>query len=261
MSAAARVAMAPLAGMLVAQTKAELRARWRVFGFSVTSLVLPVVLFTFFGLPFARLARPDGLSEGAHVLASFGAYAVGQVMVFGFGIGVAVERGQRIDLLTRTTPLPPAVLLMAKVLVALFFALLSLLVLFGYAALVGVRVGPAVWGAMMVRLLAGSLPFIALGFAIGYTAGPHAAPAVANLVYLPLAFGSGLFLPLRQLPDFVQRLAPYLPTYHYAQLAWSAVGTASEPVPVSLAWLLAYSVAFGWLALRAYRREERLRFG
>ncbi len=258
MSAAARPAVAPLSAMLRAQTVNELRARWRVFGFSLTSLVLPVVLFTFFGLPFARADAPGA---GAHVLASFGAYAVGQVMVFGFGIGVAVERGQRIDLLVRTTPLPPAVFLAAKVLVALFFALLSLAVLMAYAALVGVRVPVPVAGTMMVRLLAGSVPFIALGFAIGYSAGPNAAPAVANLVYLPLAFGSGLFLPLRQLPALVRDLAPYLPTYHYAQLAWSAVGTASAPVGASLAWLLAYSVIFGALALRAYRREERVRFG
>ena len=33
--------------------------------------------------------RSDGVSIGAYLLASFGAYAVGNVMVYGFGIGVA----------------------------------------------------------------------------------------------------------------------------------------------------------------------------
>jgi ABC-2 type transport system permease protein len=111
-----------------------------------------------------------------------------------------------------------------------------------------------------VRLLAGSLPFIALGFALGYLAG-NAAPAVANLIYVPLSFASGLFIPVAQLPSFAQQVAPYLPTYHYGQLAWGAVGAPSEPVVTSLAWLTAYMVLFLALAVRAYRREEQQKFG
>ena len=87
-------------------------------------------------------------------------------------------------------------------------------------------------------------------------------PAVANLIYVPLAFASGLFIPVSQLPVLrAQQVAPYLPTYHYGQLAWSAIGAPSEPVAVSLAWLTAYMVLFLALALRAYRREEEQKFG
>ncbi|HXH83558.1 MAG TPA: ABC transporter permease, partial [Candidatus Tectomicrobia bacterium] len=82
----------------------------------------------------------------------------------------------------------------------------------------------------------------------------------ANLVYLPLAFASGIFLPLEQLPAFVQRVAPYLPTYHYAQLAWSAVGAARAPLAVSVAWLAGYTLLFLWLALRAYGADQRRKF-
>jgi hypothetical protein len=59
--------------MLLAQTRSELLMRWRVPAFSVTNLVLPIVFFTFFGLPVARLVRSDGVSVGAYLLASFGA--------------------------------------------------------------------------------------------------------------------------------------------------------------------------------------------
>jgi ABC-2 type transport system permease protein len=124
----------------------------------------------------------------------------------------------------------------------------------------GVRQDLTVWINIVVRLLAGSLPFIALGFAIGYSSGPNAAPALANLIFLPLSFASGLFMPLRQLPEFVQRIAPYLPTYHYGQLAWSAVGAPSEPLLTSLAWLAGYTVLFMALTARAYRREQSLKF-
>jgi ABC-2 type transport system permease protein len=247
--------------MLLAQIRSELLMRWRVPAFSVTNLALPIVFFTFFGLPVAHIVRGDGVSFGAYLLASFGAYAVGNVMVYGFGIGVANERGMKIDRLMRASPLPPLVFMLAKVVTALVFALLALVLLIGFGIVVGgIYETPAVWATIIARLLAGSLPFIALGFAIGYWSGPHAAPAMANLIYLPLSFASGLFVPLDQLPGFVRALAPFLPSYHYAQLAWSALGAGRESLGVSLLWLAGYSALFLTLALRAYRREERAKF-
>ena len=235
--------------------------RWRVPAFSVTNLALPIVFFTFFGLPVAHVRRADDVSIGAYLLASFGAYAVGNVMIYGFGIGVANERAMKIDRLMRASPLPPLVFMLAKVVTALVFALLALLLLVGYGAVVGgIYQPPAVWAMVIARLLAGSLPFIALGFAIGYLSGPHAAPAVANLIYLPLAFASGFFVPVGQLPGFVQAIAPFLPTYHYAQLAWSALGAGSETLGTSLLWLTGYTAVFLTVAVRAYRREERAKF-
>lgn len=252
---------APLLRMLLAQTRSELLMRWRVPAFSVTNLALPIVFFVFFGLPVAHLRRADGVSIGAYLLASFGAYAVGNVMVYGFGIGVAVERGMKIDRLMRASPLPPIVFMLAKVLTALVFSLVALILLIGFGiAAAGIREPLAVWATVIGRLLAGSLPFIALGFAIGYWSGPNAAPALANLIYLPLSFASGLFVPVNQLPAFVQTLAPYLPSYHYAQLAWSALGAGSEPLGTSLLWLAGYTALFLTLAVRAYRREERAKF-
>ena len=135
-----------------------------------------MLFFTFFGLPFARQTLPNGTSVGAYLLASFAAYAVGSVMVYGFGIGVAIERGMKVDVLMRATPLPPAVAILAKVLNALAFSLVSIVVLIVYGIVVGgVRQDVTVWINIIVRLLAGSLPFIALGFAIGYGSGPNTA--------------------------------------------------------------------------------------
>ena len=252
---------APISSMLIAQARSEFVMRWRIPAFSITSLVLPIVFFTFFGLPFARQTYPNGVSVGAYLLASFAAYAVGNVMVYGFGIGVAVERGQKVDVLMRAMPIPPLVVISAKVLSALIFSLLSIVSLIAFGVFVGgVHQDLGVWINVTARLLVGSLPFVGLGFAIGYGTSPNAAPALANLIYLPLTFASGLFMPVNQLPGFVQAMAPYLPSYHYGQLAWSAVGAPAEPLHVSLAWLAGYTALFMFLALRAYRREESRKF-
>src|SRR5919197_108334 len=254
-------AVAPFGRMLLMQTWSRLLWFWRIPAWTVSSLAMPVFFFTFFGLRFAHLTDAGGFSVGSYFLASFGAYAVGQVMVFSFGIGVSTERMLKQDLLMRATPLPPLVHLLARSLSALLFALVALTGLIVYGVIVGgIREDLSVWATVVVRLLAGSLPFIALGFAIGYLAG-NAAPAVANLVYVPLSFASGLFIPVSQLPSFAKQVEPYLPTYHYGQLAWGAVGAPSEPVTTSLAWLAAYMVLFLGLAVRAYRREEEQKFG
>lgn len=253
---------AQLGHMLLMQTWSQILALWRIPSLSLPSLILPMVFFTFFGLRFAGLSDTAGVSVRAYMLISFGAYAVGQVMVFSFGIGVAGQRAMKIDLLMRATPLPPLIDLLARIANALLFALANLLLLLAYGHLVGgVHLELSVWVTVIVRLLAGSLPFIALGFAIGYGVGANAAAAVANLVYLPLSFASGLFVPFAQLPAFVQRLAPYLPSYHYGQLARGAIGVPVEPAWQSLSWLALYTALFLTIAVRAYRREEQQRFG
>src|SRR5438093_7322304 len=161
--AASRADVAPLLRMLVAQTTSDIRARLRVPAFSVTILALPILFFGFFGLPYAHLRFPDGRSVGAHLLASFGAYGVGSVMVYAFGIGVANERAMKIDLLMRVTPLPPIVDLFAKMLTALVFGLASLLALIAFGVTVGgVHQPVSVWATIVLRLLAGSVPFIGL---------------------------------------------------------------------------------------------------
>lgn len=53
---------------------------------------------------------------------------------------------------------------------------------------------------------------------------------------------------------------PYLPTYHFAQLAWTLFGAGSESVVTAILWLAGYSAAFLIIALRAYWREEKLKF-
>ena len=64
--------------------------------------------------------------------------------------------------------------MLAKVLTALVFSLIALVLLIGYGIVVGgIHQTPAVWATIILRLLAGSLPFIALGFAIGYWSGPQ----------------------------------------------------------------------------------------
>jgi ABC-2 type transport system permease protein len=247
--------------MLWMQTKSQARTFWRTPAISMTGLLMPLMLFVFFVLPLARDSQRGGNAVGASMLAAIAAYAVSSMMVFNFGVTVAIERGQKVDLLVRAMPVPGWVYLGARTVVALGFGALALGLLVAAAiGLGGIALDPAAWASLTGRLLVGALPFIGFGFAIAYLAGPSGAPAVANLVFIGLAFASGMFVPLAQMPDFIRVIAPALPTYHYAEFAWGAIGAASESAVTSAAWLAAYGLGLFALAAWAYRRESRRTF-
>ena len=65
------VAVAPVLPMLFAQTRAQLLNYVRIPAFSLTSLALPLVFYTFFGLPNAGKHFPDGTSVGLYLMCSF----------------------------------------------------------------------------------------------------------------------------------------------------------------------------------------------
>src|SRR5205823_1401380 len=260
---AVRMTTAPVVPMLVKQTYAEFLKLLRVPAFSVTSIVLPSMFYAFIGLGQAQepLYRGASVTFGQYFLASMALYGVANVMVLGFGISLANERGQKQDLLMKSTPLPARVFFTAKAASALAIALISIIVLGLFAAVVaGVQLSASQWLTLGWRAMLCSIPFIGLGFALGYLAGPNSAPAVTNLIYLPTAFASGLFFPLRLLPHFLQQIAPYLPLYRAAHLVWNSVGVSYDDISADWLYMGAYTVAFFLLALWAYRRDQGKKF-
>jgi len=250
---AARNVTASIAPMLARQSYAEFVKLFRVPAFSVTSIVLPSMFYAFIGLGQASepLYPGSSVTFGAYFLASMALYGVANVMVLGFGISLANERGQKQDLLMKSTPLPAPVFFTAKAASALAIALISIIVLGLFAAVVaGVQLSASQWLTLGWRAMLCSLPFIGLGFALGYLAGPNSAPAVTNLIYLPTAFASGLFFPKQLLPQIIQDVSPYLPLYRFGQLGWDAIGApTSENVTTDWLYLAAYGVAFFAIAV------------
>jgi ABC-2 type transport system permease protein len=225
------------------------------------TIALPVLLYLVLGTS-NRNATVHGVPWTAYSLAGLGAYSAGSIMVFNFGVSLAMERGRKVDVLFRASPMRPASYFLAKTLVALTVAAVALVFLAAVALLVNRHgLSAAIVANLLVRLLLGSIPFLALGMLIGYLAGPDAASAVASLSYLLLSFCSGLFIPLSQLPHGVRDVARFLPTYHFAQLAWGALGASDETTAASIGWLLGWTVFFFGAAYRRYARDQARRFG
>lgn len=244
------------------EAKHEFLKTLRIPIFAVSTLVFPMMFYVLFGLLFGNETR-DGIRGATYLLATYGAFGVIGASLFNFGVGVASERGQGWMLLKRASPMPSAAYFTAKMAVALLFSAIVILGLsaLGYVA-GGVRLPLAIWLELAGTLLLGVFPFAAMGLMFGYLVGPNSAPAVLNLVYLPLAFVSGLWMPVEILPGFLQRLAGYSPAYHYAQLALGTFGADRGGAAwAHLLWLALYMAAFLALALLLYRRDEGKTYG
>ena len=230
--------------------------------FAATTIALPLMFYVIFGLTFAgEQARGAGMTT--YMLVTYGAFGVIGAALFGFGVSVAVERGQGWMRLKRVAPMPPLAYFVAKVVMSLAVATIIVLAMFTLGAIVGgVRLDPQQWVAVGLALVAGALPFSAMGLAFGYLVGPNSAPAVLNLAWLPMAFASGLWIPIGQLPQLVQSVAPFLPPYHFVQLALGTIGASEGGSPAAHAGaVLVFTVVFLLVAAWGYRRDEGRTYG
>jgi len=140
---------------------------------------------------------------------------------------------------------------------AVVLLLMLLGILFG-----GVHLALVNGAKLLGTLVAGSLPFAAMGLAIGYFAGPNSAPSTINLIYLPLSFCSGLWVPYMFLPKFMRQLAHALPSYHLSQLALS-VFHAGQQEPATIHWevLGAFTLICLGVARLGFQRDQGKLYG
>ena len=253
--------VAPLGPMLWKQSRAFLLSRLRTPAFSVLSLGLPVMFFLLFNAIYGSQHVVAGVTVAQFIMVSYSTYAVGNIFIFNFGIGVANDRGRKLDVLQRATPLPPLVVIAAYLIFAIIFSIVAMVILGLVATLVGgVRMDLIEWLSLGWRLLVGSMPLIALGMAIGYGSSPNTAPALANMVYLPMLFLSGIFVRLQDLPRTIQQIGSVLPTYHYAQLAWGVLGVNNESALTAILWIIGWTIVLFAVAFRLYRVDEDTKF-
>lgn len=213
----------PLA-VCLRETKYEFLKNLRYPMFSVSTLVFPLMFYIFFVLIMGRQTI-GSVSTTIYFLASYGTFAVMGASLFGTAANLASERGLGWLQVKRASPMPLFAYFLAKVAMSMIFSTVDVLALMAMGfAFGGAHLPPIVTIKLLATLAAGSLPFCAMGLAIGYFASPNSAPAVINVFYFPMSFCSGLWMPFIFLPRFVQKIAVVLPPYHLSQLAFNLVG-------------------------------------
>lgn len=224
----------------------------RMPAFALPTLLFPAMFYLFFGVLFGRGGH------SAYFLATYGTFGVMGPALFGFGVGIAVEREHGVLALKRVFPLPTGAYFFARWAMSALFALAIVIILSAIAlTLGGVSLAPVEWLTLAAVLVAGTLPFCALGLVVGLFAGGQASPAIINLIYLPMSFLSGLWVPVKFLPHFLQQFATALPAYHLGQLALATVHMEDgSSLLAHVGYLAVFSLICLYVATRGWRRIQ-----
>lgn len=239
------------------EARFETLSALRTPGFALPFLLVPVAIYWLFGVVIAGNTAANsefGAELADYLFSGFAVLAAAMPGIFS-GVILATEREGNLLKLKRAQPLPPGATIVAKVAMAMGLAAIAV-TLVGASALIAGKITlsfaqvAAIWAVM----IAGTIPFCAMGLLLGALVSASASPAWGNLLFLPMMWLSGLFIPL---PDSLERWVVIWPTFHLNQLALGLAGVEKfRYIPPTLAGavLVGVTVVCGGLAIRRLAR-------
>ena len=241
--------------IFLVESRMECLRLMRSPAFAVPVVLFPLMFYALFGLVLGSRGQVASPEVARHMLATYIAFGCVAPGLFGIGVTVALDRDRGLLELKRALPMPPGVYLAAKLVMAMVFAgVVSILLMVMGATLGTVVLEIAQWTGLLILAVLGVIPFCGLGLLVGTLVKGQAAPAVLNLIYVPMSFLSGLWLPLSVLPHALAQLAPVWPAYHLAKLTQYVLGEGDTSFWPHVLDLVGISVAFFMLARRGLRK-------
>ncbi|BCJ48461.1 transport permease protein [Actinoplanes ianthinogenes] len=246
--------MSALTRLTVTETKLFLREPIVVF-FAVTFAPL---LLTILGLvPSMRepVAELGGLRMIDVYLPIIVAMGIALFALSGLSQLFASYREKGVLRRLRTTPVQPVVMIGAQLLMATVFSVLTMLVMLAIGRLAFDVSLPGQVAAYLLTYLLVALALFAIGLLVAAVAPTaRSAGAIGSLVFFPLMFFAGLWLPRATMNDILRTISDVTPLGAGVQALQDA--TAGHwPQPLHLIVLLGWTVVAGGLAARWFRWE------
>lgn len=217
----------------------------------------PIGFYLLFATLFGNQPVPPGQLPGTiSIMVAMSAYGAMWAVLSATGPRIAQEREIGWFDQVRAMPIRAYQVLIAKIVASVALALPALVFVCVTAALAkGVRLDAWQWAAMIGSMWVGSVPFAALGLAIGYAISSDAAFALSYGIYVAMSAVGGLWVPPRQLPPGMQDVAHALPSYQLADLGWR-IAAGHAPAIGGVLVLLAWTVGAAGIAVLGYRRPK-----
>ena len=240
------------------ETKYEFLKLLRAKSFSLSTIGFPVMFYVLFGIA-NRNAFSGNVHIAKYMLGGYACFGLIGAALFGIGVGVASELAAGWLELKRASPMPASAYLVAKCASAVAFGLIIVSILTTIAVSFG---GVSLTSAELIKMLGmtivGSISFASMGLLLALLVPANAAPAIVNLIYLPMSFLSGLWIPLRFMPHWLQGVAPALPTYHLSQLMLSIFGY-QDSMSLTTHWnaLIGFTLLILGLSWLIFHRREQ----
>lgn len=253
-SAVAARRRSPLAQL----TRVELTLFLRERVGPVWGVGFPVLLLVIFGaIPSFRKVLPG--SGGLTVLDSYLPVLVlislALLCLIALPLTIVNYRERGVLRRLQTTPAGPLRVLGAQLIVNFGMAIVTLAILEVVGRLAYGVPFPAQPGGWVITVVFTSAALLGMGLfvaAVGPTA--RASAAIGNLVFYPMMFFGGLWLPIPEMPTLLQHIAHATPL----GAAWEAFQQAAIghwPPALALVTMAAWAVAFSAAAVRFFRWE------
>ncbi len=212
--------------LLWRQFRSQNRTFWRTPIAAFFTLALPVFFLVLFSVIFSEEVT-DGYRISQFFVPAMAVFASVSATFTNLSIGTALARDQGILKRVRGTPLPPWIYMAGRIGSGVWIAFISVVIMFAIGwAFFGFHM---LWGDILTAVLVfvlGMATFSALGLSVcAVIKNADAVPAVANAVFLPMAFISGIFIPLDDAPQWLVFLGDIFPLKHFA----APFGNAFDP--------------------------------
>jgi len=238
--------------------QSETKVAWRVPLGLILGVAVPIfVLVIFRAIPAMNkpAASLGGLTWFSVYFPVLIALVLAMLSLISLPVHLATYREQGILRRMSTTPVPPAWMLAAQVIINLALAVVALGILV-VAGTAGFGLGaPKAPGGFALALILTIAAMFAIGLwisAIARTAG--GAGAIGQLFLYPLLFFAGLWSPQERMPPVLQHISEWSPlgaSVHALQGSMQGTFPSAQSLQVLVGW----AVVFGFLAVRFFRWE------
>lgn len=246
--------MSTLTRLTVTETKLFFREPMVVF----FALVFPAILLVVLGsVPGFR--EPDPGLGGGRVIDLYVPIVVALGLALfalnGLSPVLATYREKGILRRMRTTPVRPQLLLGAQLLMSTVLSVAAVVVLLAIGRLAFDVAVPRQLAAYVVAYVLAALAMFAVGLLVAALApSGRGASAIGSVLFFPLVFFAGLWIPRDNMNDVLRRISDLTPLGAGVQALQDA--TAGHwPHPLHLAVMLGWTIVAGGLAARYFRWE------
>ncbi|NMO79653.1 MULTISPECIES: ABC transporter permease [Niallia] len=236
------------------QSKVEIIRMLRNKYYIFWSLLVPVLFYFLFTNIFTA-PRDDEALWNLHYLMSMTTFSIMGSSIMTLGIKIVQEKAEGWTIYLQITPLSQFVYYGAKMIAQTVIHLFSILVIFTAGILINnVSLTFSQWMLCGLWILFGSLPFLALGTIIGTIKKVETASGISNLIYMTMAITGGMWMPIEVFPSFMQQVAKWVPSYHFANGAWEIIRNQS-PSFFNYLMIIGYLLLF--MVLSTYIGKKR----
>jgi ABC-2 type transport system permease protein len=240
--------------LVVTELRLFLREKAAVFW----GMLFPLALLVIFG-SIPGFHQPDKNLGGQTLLAVYVPVLMAMTLaLLGLSALPTVLAGYREKGILRrlaTTPVGPARLLAAQLAVHAGAALVTMALIMTVAS-AGYGVGlPRQAAGFLLALILAVAALLALGLVVAALARTaRAAQPIGSLLFFPLMFFAGLWLPIAAMPAMLRHISQYSPLGAAVQALQDAA-LGGWPHPQQLAVLAGYAIAFSVAAVTLFRWE------